>query len=251
MRIGDKKGQVTLFVILALIVVGVVIVMFAFPSANVFSSELNPSSYLRSCIEPEVENIKNTLSVQGGYTNPDNYAMYQDLRLQYLCYTSENYVPCSVQQPLLLKHIQEQMKAHIEPRAKQCFEDLKDQYESRGFEVTSGNSEINVGILPGNIVVDFIAPLTLRREDTQTFQKFSVGMQSEWYTLINTAVNIIQYESTFGDSETSLYISYYPNLIIEKTRRGDGSTIYQLRDVTSEDEFAFATRSLVWPQGLA
>lgn len=249
--IKERSGQVTIFVILALMVIAIVIIIFAFPSANVFSSSLNPSSYLRTCIEPEIENIKNTLSVQGGYTSPDNYATYQDLKLQYLCYTSQYYTPCSVQQPLLLKHIQEEMRKHIEPRAKQCFEDLKDQYESRGYEVTSGPSQISVGIVPGNIYVDFIAPLTLRREDTQTFQKFSVGMDSEWYTLINTAVNIIQYESTFGDSETSLYISYYPNLLIEKTRRDDGSTIYQLSDVTTDDKFAFATRSLVWPQGLA
>ncbi|MEK6894308.1 MAG: hypothetical protein AABX10_02500 [Nanoarchaeota archaeon] len=249
--IKERSGQVTLFVILALIIVGVVIVIFAFPSANVFSSELNPSSYLRSCIEPEIEIIKNTLSVQGGYTAPSNYAMYKDLKLQYLCYTSDYYVPCMVQQPLLLKHIQDEMVRHIEPRAKQCFEDLKDQYESRGYEVTSGPSEILVGIVPGNINVEFLAPVTLRKEDTQTFNKFSVGIASEWYTLINTAVNIIQYESTFGDSETSLYISYYPGLTIDKTRRDDGSTIYQLRDVTTGDEFAFATRSLVWPQGFA
>lgn len=251
MKRGARKGQVTLFVVLALIIVGVVIVIFAFPSANVFSSELNPSSYLRSCIEPEIEIIKNTLSVQGGYTAPSNYAMYKDLKLQYLCYTSDYYVPCMVQQPLLLKHIQDEMVRHIEPRAKQCFEDLKDQYESRGYEVTSGSSEILVGIVPGNINVEFLAPVTLRKEDTQTFNKFSVGIASEWYTLINTAVNIIQYESTFGDSETSLYISYYPGLTIDKTRRDDGSTIYQLRDVTTGDEFAFATRSLVWPKGFA
>lgn len=249
--IKERSGQVTIFVILALIVIGVIIVMFAFPSANVFSSEVNPSSYLRACIEPEINDIKDKLSLQGGYTNPDNYAMYQDLKLQYLCYTSQYYVPCSVQQPLLLKHVQEEVKKHIEPRAKQCFEDLKDQYESRGYDVTSGPSQISVGIVPGTINVEFIAPLTLRKEDTQTFEKFSVGMASEWYDLINIATNIIQYESTFGDSETSLYISYYPDLLIEKTRRDDGSTIYQLSYATTEDKFAFATRSLVWPQGLA
>lgn len=246
----ERSGQVTIFVILALIVVAVVIVIFAFPSANVFSSDVNPSSYLRNCIEPEIDIIKNTLSSSGGYTNPDNYAMYKDLKLQYLCYTSSYYIPCTVQQPLLLKHVQEEMEKYIEPRAKQCFEDLKDQYESRGYEVNSGSTDVQIGIVPGSINVEFLAPLTLRKEDTQTFNKFSVGIKSEWYTLINTALNIIQYESTFGDSETSLYISYYPNLIIEKTRRDDGSTIYQLRDVTTGDEFAFATRSLVWPQGL-
>ena len=77
-----------------------------------------------------------------------------------------------------------------------------------------------------------------------------VSVSSNWYTLLNTAVNILQYEATYGDSETSLYISYYPDIKIEKTRRDDGSTIYELSDVITQDKFAFATRSLVWPQGL-
>jgi hypothetical protein len=251
MKRGERKGQVTIFVILALIIVGVLIVIFTRPSTNIFSSSVNPSNYLRSCIEPEIEIIKETLSDNGGYTQPDNYLMYQDKKFQYLCYTSEYYKACTVQQPLLLKKVQDEMIKHIEPRAKQCYQDLIDQYEKRGYEVKSGQSQIVVGVVPESINVEFIAPLTLIKEDTQTFDKFSVAIQSKWYDLINVATNIVQYESTYGDSETSLYISYYPNLIIEKTRRDDGSTIYQLRDVTTNDRFSFATRSLVWPQGLA
>ncbi len=246
----DKKGQVTIFVILAVIVVAVIIIIFTFPQVNVFSSSLNPSSYLISCIEPEIGKIKETLSKQGGYINPTNYATYQDLKLQYLCYTSEFYIPCNVQQPLLIKHVEGEIKKYIEPRAKKCFEDLKKQYERKGYEVRSGTTSINVSIVPDKILVDFTAPLTISKEDTQTFQKFVVSVSSNWYTLLNTAVNILQYEATYGDSETSLYISYYPDIKIEKTRRDDGSTIYELSDVITQDKFAFATRSLVWPQGL-
>jgi hypothetical protein len=245
----DKRGQVTIFVIIALVIVGVIVLIFFFPNLNVFASDLNPSSYLKNCISSEIEEIKETLSNQGGYETPGNYAMYQDMKLQYLCYTSDFYVPCLVQQPLLLKHVENEIKNYIEPRAEQCLADLKGQYEKRGFDVSSSASDINVSIVPGNIVVEFIAPLTISKESTQTFRKFAVSINSEWYGLINTAVNIIQYESLLGDSETSLYITYYPNLIIEKTRRDDGSTIYQLKDITTDDKFAFASRSLVWPQG--
>ena len=246
----SRNWQVTIFVILAIVFVGAIIIIFAFPQVNVFSSDINPSAYLRSCIAPEINNIKDVLSDQGGYSTPYNYLTYKDIRLQYLCYTSEFYIPCIVQQPLLLRHLQEEMKDYIEPRAKQCFENLKDQYEKRGYEIKSSSSQINVSIAPEKIVVEFIAPITLSREATQTFQKFSVAVDSKWYSLINVATNIIQYESVFGDSETSLYISYYPDLRVEKIRRDDGSTIYQLKDVISEDKFSFATRSLVWPRGL-
>ncbi|MEK6836928.1 MAG: hypothetical protein AABX94_04655, partial [Nanoarchaeota archaeon] len=211
----SRGGQVTLFVILAIVIVAVVFVIFAFPQVNVFSSSVNPGAYLKSCIEPEINKIKDVLSVQGGYSNPTNYAMYKDLKLQYLCYTSEFYIPCLVQQPLLVRHIEQEMKRYIEPRAKQCLEDLKDQYERRGYDVKSGTSAINVSVASEKIIVEFIAPLTISKEETQTFQKFAVGMDSKWYSLLITSINIIQYESIYGDSETSLYMSYYPNLKIE------------------------------------
>jgi len=35
-----KRGQVTIFVILAIVVIAVIIVMFAFPQVNVFSSSV-------------------------------------------------------------------------------------------------------------------------------------------------------------------------------------------------------------------
>ena len=246
----ERKGQVTLFVILAVLLVAIVVIIFAFPEVNVFSTAVNPSSYLKDCIEPEVTEIKDVLSRQGGYQNPRSYALYQDERLAYLCYTAENYIPCIVQQPLLVKHVEKEIKDYIEPRAKQCLQDLKNQYERKGYDVSGSSGTVNVSIVPSKILVEFAAPMTIRKEETQTFQKFAVSVDSEWYDLLLTAVSIIEYESTFGDSETGLYISYYPNLRIDKTRRDDGSTIYKLSDVTTEDAFAFATRSLVWPQGL-
>ena len=245
-----RRGQITIFVILALVLVGIVVVIFAFPQVNIFSAAVNPSSYLRNCISAEIDDIKNTLSRQGGYTSPTHYATYQDEQIQYLCYTSDNYLPCTVQQPLLVKHIEQEIKKFIEPRAKQCLQDLKSQYERKGYRVSSGASAISVNVIPEKIIVDFAAPLTITKEETQTFQKFAVSIDSQWYDLLLTSVSILQYESTLGDSETGLYISYYPNLKVVKTRRDDGSTIYKLSDVTTDDTFAFATRSLVWPQGL-
>ena len=240
----------TLFVILAILLVAIVVIIFAFPEVNVFSTAVNPGAYLKDCIEPEVTEIKEVLSRQGGYHNPRSYALYQDEKISYLCYTAENYIPCVVQQPLLVRYVEKEIKDYIEPRAKQCLQDLKNQYERKGYDVSVSSGVINVSIVPSKILVEFLAPITIRKEETQTFQKFAVSVDSEWYDLLLTAVSILQYESTFGDSETGLYISYYPNLKIDKTRRDDGSTIYKLSDVTTDDKFDFATRSLVWPQGL-
>jgi hypothetical protein len=247
----NERGQIAIFVILAIIIVSVIALMFVFPKANVFSSDINPTSYLRNCIEPEVKNIMELINVQGGYSNPDNFVMYKGKNIQYLCYTSEYYVPCVVQQPLLISHVGEEVKNFVEPKAKQCVRDLESQYESQGYSVRATPGEIVVDIIPGNIEVNFDSPMVVSKdESTQTFQKFGVSIKSEIYDLLSTAISIIDFESTYGDSETTLYLNYYPNLRIDKTKR-NGDTIYKLSNVNSGDEFTFASRSLVWPQGLS
>ena len=244
-----KRGQVTFFVIIALVIVAVVLVVFLFPRINVFTEELNPSSFLRNCIENDVKSTVNVLSKQGGYFLPDNFYTYEGKRIQYLCYTDELYKPCVVQQPLLVSHVEEEIGNQVKTKANQCAEELVGQYERRGFDVERRPSEINVNIIQGKIVVDFISPMTIRKENTQTFEKFAVGLDSELYELLMTAVSIIQYEAIYGDSETTLYLQYYPNLRIDKIRRDDGNTIYKLSNVATKDEFTFASRSLVWPEG--
>ena len=69
------------------------------------------------------------------------------------------------------------------------------------------------------------------------------------YDLLLIAESIVQFESTLGDSETTDYLNYYPDLSISKIKLGDGSKVYTLKDVVTNEQFRFATRSLVWPAG--
>jgi uncharacterized protein YcgL (UPF0745 family) len=244
----NKRGQIAIFVIIAIVIVAVVLVVFLFPRLNLFVTDVNPTSFLRSCIKSEVEDVKEVLSRQGGYLEPDNYVLYNGEKIQYLCYTSQNYEPCLVQQPLLVRHVENEIKSQVEPTARKCVQDLKEQYERQGFSVQTTSGEIDVDLIPGSVVVNFLAPMTVSKETTQTFQKFAVGLDSEWYDLLLNAVSIIDFESTLGDSETTLYIQYYPDLRVDKTKR-EGDTIYKLSNVITGDEFTFASRSLVWPEG--
>lgn len=242
----NKRGQVAIFVILAIVIVAIILVFFLIPRINVAVSDVDPSGFLRNCIEPEVEDSLFVLTKQGGSVNPDNYLLYQDEKIQYLCYTDTPYVPCKVQQPLLIKHVEDEIKDYVEPKARQCVNDLKSEYERRGFNVRTDPGSINVEIALKRIEVEFDSPMSVSKEGTQTFQKFSVGIDSNLYDLLSIATNIVQFESTLGDSETLLYVQYYPNLRIEKVNRDEGDTIYILSDVVTEDRFTFASRSQYW-----
>jgi hypothetical protein len=245
----NKRGQLAITIIVAIVIVAIVLGVFLFPRINLLVGDVSPTSYLRNCIEDDAKEVMNVVSKQGGYSDPDNYVLYEGNKIQYLCYTSENYEPCIVQQPLLKRHIESEIKSFVEPKARQCINDLKAQYERRGYTVETTPGELNVSFIPGSLVLEFLSPITVSKDTTQEFRKFGIEIDSEMYDLILIATNIIQFESTLGDSEISLYINYYPDLVIKKDKRADEGTIYKVVNVITEEEFVFASRSLNWPQG--
>ena len=81
-----KKGQVTIFIIIAVLIVAFAILIYIiYPDITTdtgFDSK-NPSAFIQSCLEEEIENNVERLSLQGGSLAPEHYIMYNDERLEY------------------------------------------------------------------------------------------------------------------------------------------------------------------------
>ena len=178
-----------------------------------------------------------------------HYILYQDSKIEYLCYTSEYYKPCSVQQPLLKEHIESEIENEIKPAVVNCFNELKNSYESRGYTVNLRPGNVRVELLPKRVVARFNYTLTTTKTDTERYDSFNVVLNNGLYELVSIANSIIDWESEFGDAETTLYMSYYPDLKVEKLNQVDGSTIYILTDRNTGNKFQFASRSVAWPPG--
>ena len=246
-----KKGQVTIFVIAAVVIVvgAVLIFLFRGQISETIFGEVTPNSFLSECVEDEVRGYVETLAKQGGYNEPEGYIMWKDYRVKYLCYTSKYYEPCLVQQPMIKQHFEDELREMIGGSVRGCVQEMKETFEGRGYEVSAPSSvSYDVKIVPRNIQILVDAPISLTKDTTQTFTEFEINMRSEMYGLLMIATSIIDYESTYGDSETSIFIQYYPSLI-EKTKLTDGSKIYVVRDVTTHESFTFASRGLSWPAG--
>ena len=246
-----KRGQVAIYVIVAIAIVAVIIVLFLFPDVrtNITGGEFSPNTYLRSCVEEDVKTAVTELAQNGGYINPEGTILYQGREIKYLCYSSENYKTCAVQQPMIKNNFEKELSAIVTPKANECIRQLKTEYEKKGYSVSAASVNSQVSIIPGSIRIDFLSPMTITKESTQTYNGFDVEIDSEMYDLLMTAQSVIEFESTYGDSETTLYLQYYPDLKMEKVVLSDGSTIYKLSNVNTKEEFVFASRSLVWPPG--
>jgi len=253
-----KRGQVTIFIILAIIIVVLgVLAYFFYDDIKIslgFGVE-SPRGFMESCLNEDIQGAVDRLSLQGGNLDPMHYVLYDGEKVSYLCYTNEYYKLCVMQQPMLKQHIETQLKEYMQSRVDDCFDKLVEKYEKAGYEVRLTPGETKVELLPKRIVTSFGHNLALRKgEDTQVYgdeagQKIDISLNNNLYELISIANSILTWEATAGDAEVMTYMDYYHDLKVEKKKQSDGTTVYILTDRNTEDKFMFASRSLAWPPG--
>ena len=247
----NKKGQVTIFIIIAVIVVAIISLIFVFwPKVKSQTSGVeNPVAYIQACIYDDLQNSVEKVSLQGGNLEPEHYYLYQDNKIEYLCYINTDFEACTVQQPLLKQHIESEIKIAIENKVQSCFSDLEASYKDRDYDTSLTPGTTEVEILPGKIAVTLNHEFTLTKGETSKFVTFNVVVDKELYDLVKIATSIITWESSGQDVDTTVYMDYYPNIKPEKVVRGDGTHVYVLTNRDTEDKFYFATRGLVQPPG--
>lgn len=249
----NKRGQITIFIIIGIIIVVLAILLFLFfpqIKTTLGFSDLNPSEFIQDCIEEEISDNVLMLSAQGGSLNPEHYILYNNEKIEYLCYTNEYYKTCVMQQPMLKEHIESELADSIKIETNDCFNAMKENFEKRGYSVNLKQGAAEVELLPNRISVNFNNALTLaKNEQTEKYDSINVVLNNNLYELISITNSILNWEARYGDSETTTYMNYYHDLKVEKKKQSDGTTIYILTDRNNQNKFQFASRSLAWPPG--
>ncbi len=251
--IGKSRGQVTIFIIVAIIIVAAALLIYSFfpdIQKSLGLTVQNPREFIQSCIESEISDSVGLLSSQGGSLEPQHYILYNDDKIEYLCYTNEFYKNCVMQQPLLKEHIESEILGKINTDIDVCFNSMKKSFEGRGYNVAITPGTKTIELLPMKVVSTFDYAVTLTKgEDVQRYDSFNVVVDNNLYELVSIGDSILGWEAIYGDAETTVYMDYYHDLKVEKKTQGDGTTIYILTDRNTEDKFQFASRSVVMPPG--
>ena len=252
---SSKRGQVTVFIIIAvLIVVAAVLVYILVPKASTESSfnAKNPQGFIQSCLQKTLEQDINNISLQGGSLNPESYYPYMGSNVEYLCYTNEYYQTCVVQQPALQQHVESEIKNAISGSIGPCFDNLQQNYRNDGYTTNVATGKTIVDILPGKTILSLENyTLTVTKGGTSVYDSFSIVLNNNLYELIGIANSILQWEATYGDAPVETYMTYYEDLQVEKILKSDGTKIYILTNTNTGDKFQFASRSVVFPPGYA
>jgi len=239
------RGQVTLFIILAVLIVVLILVFFIFLRPSSVTA-VSPGFSFEQCVRDSIETSIAGLSRNAGFIQPEFTFPYQGEQYAYLCYTNEYYETCTVQKAFLKQHFEDQLEKKTKGRVNTCYtnsvEDLKDQ----GYGVRDGTVNYELSLEPNSVIVKLEAPTTI---GSQSFKNFNFKMDSPIYEMVMLATSLVQSEAAFGDASTTELMLYYPEYIVDKQKQGEGTTLYVVEHKLFNYKFQFASRSLVFPAG--
>lgn len=250
-----KRGQITIFVIIALLLVAGILLFFLLQRRPTVTSPefTDPQKFIDSCMKDSVGEALNIMMPQGGYLSPRNYKLYEDNKVAYLCYTSKYYEACTNQEPLYIKHLEEEINSYVKPKVEECFFQLKQDLEKRNYVLEERGLETAVALEPKRVKLTAKKYFKLSKgNEVQEFDEFSSSLSTPLYDLALVAQEIASQEARFCDFEYLGYMILHKEFDIDKKAVGGAETaskIYIIGDRPSGKKLYVAIRSCAIPPG--
>lgn len=247
-----KRGQVTIFIILGIIIVAAIIgaIFFMGGSRVETPTDVNPNQIVEKCVKDVVEKSVWKMLANGGQRFPSQKIAYQGKEYNYLCYQADFYQGCYNIHPMLESLIETEIREDTKAAVQDCFDTMREDFESRGFDVSGGSANYSIDLLPGIVEINLRKKISLiHGESSQNFENFDTKILSPFYELVRIARDVVNSESQYCHFEYNGYMLLYPNYNIKRIDYRD-SKIYILTDRRSSIEFRFAVRSCAFAPGI-
>jgi len=266
----NKGGQITIFVIVAIVLVVSIGIFFAIDRGVPIldrSEEFNPETFIDKCIKDEVRDIVDVMLPQGGIVNPTDYKLYNYIKVPYLC-KNENYYniviwndeydsgfertpyACVTQYPAYLRKIEKEIEEHTYTKIESCYASLENTLIERNYEVSRGDIIIDATLKPGIIETVIEGKLTYSKgEISKSFESFSVLIRSPLYELGSVANEISSQEAMYCHFSEDGFMFLYRDYRIGKYMFSDSTKIYTIEHKPTGATMNIATRGCVISPG--
>ena len=258
---NKKRGQITIFIILGIILISAVVLFFLFREQTTIDTtgkpEENPEAFMNSCLEGKIKNAINELALRGGYVNNSlniNFKFEDEeifVDVSYLCYNQNSYLPCINQKPTFTEDLKTEIKKYISDDVENCFEEITNGFVQKGYVVETNYRDFSVDFLPKRVIVQTDSDITLTVSgETLKEEDFIITVASRLYELAFVVQEIINQEARFCYSEILGISLIYPDFIIDKFRTEGSTVIYTIEHKESKEKFRFAVRGCAIPPGI-
>ncbi len=160
----EKRGQVTIFIIIAIIIVASMILFFTFrDKLGIFKSQISDPVYLfiESCIEDTGKDAIYFVSRNGGYFFSPTLSTSEGLAYYY--YNGKTYMPTK-------DDVEEEISSYIEETLSYCIEEFVDFPE---FNITEREIKAKTTIKDEEIILNVEYPVTIKKgKSTNNLRNF-------------------------------------------------------------------------------
>lgn len=225
-----KKGQISLFIIIAMIIAVVIIIIFIAKS-NVIEGKVDPeiipiNNFFENCIQNTGEIAIYTIGQSGGYFSAANYST--DNGIAYYYDKGKNFM-------LSKARIEEEISLYVD---KMLFYCTKEVENFSGYIVKQGESKTKAKIEEGKVVLDVKCPLSISKNNKYyTINKFQAEIPVRLDEIYNLAQNI-----TLDEANNPGYIcvscisekASQMDLYVEMNEYDSETIIFTIRDEKSQ-----------------
>ncbi|HLD02855.1 MAG TPA: hypothetical protein VJC07_04105 [Candidatus Nanoarchaeia archaeon] len=236
----DKRGQLTAFIILGILVLAVIILVFYMrgqfffgpvTSSNLANRIVPIREHITGCVQEVSPEPIERIGMQGGHlkTGDDTYRNREGIPISYLCYNIEGQPQC-YNRMLLISEMEKELNDAIKKGLATCVN--VNQYK-KGFDMQTGSMEVETDIGDENIVVTVKYPITLIKGDAKiTEDMFSVNFNYPLGRLYDVSQDIIDMHTEFGGfDQLSYMLDHRGQYLIEvKKPYPDTQYILQAKD---------------------
>lgn len=248
----QKRGQVTLFIILGVVIVILAALYFfvAKPYVLPVSQEdlnkemRNVEEDVLNCLFEVSEEPFNRIGLQGGYlaTPTGSYRLYNDSRISYLCYDIPGEATC-YNRMLLIQSMEKELEEAIKDTLPTClnvhkFSQLKPYTVSTPKQP---NIDVSIRRFDSLVTLDYPIRLTSKKSATSVEKsEFEAVLTIPLGRLYEVSQEIVNQEAQYGTFETLYYMLSKKGEIKIYLKKPYPDKIYQLKHQNSEYVFQFA-----------
>jgi hypothetical protein len=249
-----NKGQMTIWIIVALIIFIMIIILFIFLKPNIKSTTQetpNPEPAIDACVKQAVDAAVNIMLPNGGFITPKNTVPHNNIKVEYLCENIGYFKPCINQHPLLINEMEQEIVNTITLQVDACFDSVKSDFESEKYSIMMDEMSISVRMKPGVIEVETLRNISAtKNEQTIYFSEFNSKVSSSAYDLARIAQEIADQEAKYCYFEYVGYHILYPRYKITVTKYSDLTKVYTIKDTQTNKVMNIAIRGCAIPAGL-
>lgn len=195
----NKRAQLTVFVILALVLILGIAIFFIVKNSKLnptISPGENPQGYMEDCVKKALIDVEGKLIDNNGFLNLQNsYINFNNSKVPYYCFAATELTLCTAKHPAISNEIVKQIYTQIKPKIEKCFSDVKDQFND--YDYKEGALNITIEIMPKTIQAKVSKDISYNKNEQRiNLQKFDNSIGSPLFDFILLGNEIVNQELT-------------------------------------------------------